>query len=62
MTSSSSTDLSPRYVMSLSALQAAATARERVRADVADENVSLMRRFYNVQVRIDAYETAGDAP
>ena len=48
--------------MSLSALQHAATERERVRADVAEENVSLMRRFFNVQLRIDAHDAAGDVP
>jgi hypothetical protein len=48
--------------LSLSALQYAATERERIRADVADENGLLMRRFFNVQLRIDAHEAAGDIP
>ena len=62
MSSSCSTERSPRYNLSLSALQYAATERERVRADVADENGLLMRRFFNVQLRIDAHEAAGDVP
>ena len=62
MSLSCSTERSPRYNMALSALQHAATEREQVRADIADENVSLMRRFFNVQLRIDAHEAAGDIP
>ena len=62
MSLSCSTERSPRYNMALSALQHAATEREQVRADIADENVSLMRRFFNVQLRIDANDAAGDSP
>ena len=43
-------------------MQEVAKERESVRADVAEENAVLYRRFYKAQTRMDKHETAADAP